>query len=93
MFKNYLKTAWRNIIKHRFYSTVNIIGLSTGIAFTLLIAAYVWSELNVNKAIPEANRIFNDYPFFGKGLYHGFSSVATNTLSNKLCPKNLRLNL
>jgi putative ABC transport system permease protein len=39
MVKNYLKIAWRNIIKSRFYSIVNIIGLSTGIAFTLLIAA------------------------------------------------------
>jgi putative ABC transport system permease protein len=48
MFKNYFKIAWRNIIKNRFYSSVNIIGLSTGIAFTLLIGAYVWSELQVN---------------------------------------------
>lgn len=49
MFKNYFQIGWRNIIKSRFYSAVNIIGLSTGIAFTLLIGAYVWSELQVNK--------------------------------------------
>ena len=41
MFQNYLKLAWRHIIKSRFYSIVNIIGLSTGIVFTLLITAYV----------------------------------------------------
>lgn len=32
MFRNYFKIAWRNIIKSRFYSAVNIIGLSTGVA-------------------------------------------------------------
>ena len=56
MFKNYFKIAWRNIIKSRFYSAVNIIGLSTGIAFTLLIAAYIWSELQVNKNLKNADR-------------------------------------
>jgi len=56
VFKNYFKIAWRNIIKGRFYSVVNIIGLSTGIAFTLLIAAYVWSELQVNRNLKNADR-------------------------------------
>jgi putative ABC transport system permease protein len=56
MFKSYFKTAWRNIAKKSFYSAVNIIGLSTGIAFTMLIAAYVWSELQVNRNIKNADR-------------------------------------
>jgi ABC-type antimicrobial peptide transport system permease subunit len=56
MIKNYFKIAWRNIIKSRFYSAVNIIGLSTGIAFTLLIGAYVWSELQVNTYLKNADR-------------------------------------
>ncbi len=56
MFKNYFKIAWRNIIKSKFYSAVNIVGLSTGIAFTLLIGAYVWSELQVNKNLKNADR-------------------------------------
>jgi putative ABC transport system permease protein len=56
MLKNYFKIAWRNIIKSRFYSAVNIIGLSTGIAFTLLIGGYVWSELQVNTHLKNADR-------------------------------------
>jgi ABC-type antimicrobial peptide transport system permease subunit len=56
MFKNYIKIASRNIIKSRFYSAVNIIGLSTGVAFTMLIAAYVWSQLQVNKDLKNANQ-------------------------------------
>lgn len=56
MFRNYIKIAWRNIIKSRVYSIINIIGLATGIAFTLLISAYVWSELQVNTNLKNADR-------------------------------------
>jgi putative ABC transport system permease protein len=55
MLKNYFKIAWRNIIKSRFYSAVNIIGLSVGIAFTLLIGAYVYGELQVNRQLRNAD--------------------------------------
>ncbi len=56
MLRNYIKVAWRNIVKHRFYSLLNIIGLSTGIAFTMLILAYVWKELQVNTGLRHADR-------------------------------------
>jgi ABC-type antimicrobial peptide transport system permease subunit len=55
MLKNYFKIAWRNIVKSRFYSLVNVLGLSAGIAFTLLISAYVWSELQVNNNLKDAD--------------------------------------
>lgn len=55
MLKNYIKIAWRNIIKHRFHSAVNVFGLSIGIAFTLLIGAYVWNELQVNRHLKNAD--------------------------------------
>src|SRR6478672_4108425 len=51
MLRNYFKIAWRNLVKHRFYSLVNIIGLATGIAFAFLIGGYVWGELQVNHQI------------------------------------------
>jgi putative ABC transport system permease protein len=63
MLKNYFKIAWRNIIKSRFYSLVNIIGLSVGIAFTLLIAAYIYGELQVNQQLKNAG---NQYILQGK---------------------------
>lgn len=56
MLKNYFKLAWRNIIKHPFYSTVNIVGLFAGITFVLLISGYVWSELEVNKNLRNAKQ-------------------------------------
>ncbi len=56
MIKNYFKIAWRNIVKNPFYSGINIFGLSTGIAFTMLIGAYVRGELQVNKNLKNADR-------------------------------------
>jgi hypothetical protein len=55
MIKSYFKTAWRHIIKRPFYSIVNIAGLFAGITFVVLIGAYVWSEMRVNKDLQNSN--------------------------------------
>lgn len=54
MLSNYIKIAWRYIIKNKAYSAINIIGLSTGIAFALLIGAYIFSQLQVNNHLKHA---------------------------------------
>jgi len=46
MIKNYLKIAWRNLIRHKSFSLINIGGLSIGIAACLLISLYVNYELS-----------------------------------------------
>ncbi len=56
MFKTYLKIAWRNLIRHKFYSLVNIFGLSLGLAFVLLIVSYIWGEFQVNRNIKNLDR-------------------------------------
>lgn len=56
MLTNYFIIAWRNIIKNRFYSSINILGLSAGIAFTFLVGAFVWSQLQVNVQLKNADR-------------------------------------
>src|ERR1051325_9575466 len=56
MIKNYFKIAWRNISRYRFYSIVNILGLFAGISFSLLISAYLWSELQVNRHLKNSNQ-------------------------------------
>ena len=56
MLANYYKTAVRNIARSKFHAVINIVGLSTGIAFTLLIAAYCWSEKQVNRQLRHADR-------------------------------------
>ncbi|MBO9152246.1 ABC transporter permease [Chitinophaga sp. GCM10012297] len=56
MISNYIRIAWRNFRKSRLYAFVNVLGLSAGIGFSLLVAAFVWKELNVNKGLKNADR-------------------------------------
>lgn len=55
MHKHYFKIAWRNLWKNKIISIINIFGLSAGIAFAMLIAGYVWNELQVNKHLKNAD--------------------------------------
>lgn len=58
MIKNYLKTAIRNLIKSKFYSSINIIGLAAGLATCMLIILYVLDELNYDRYNIKADRIY-----------------------------------
>jgi len=57
MFKNYFKTAWRNLIKTKGYSAINIGGLAVGMAVAMLIGLWVYDELSFNKYHQNYDRI------------------------------------
>src|ERR1700722_6581797 len=57
MLKNYFKTAWRNLRKNKLHSSINIIGLSVGMAVSILIALWIWDELSFNKYHQNYDRI------------------------------------
>src|ERR1700748_1748570 len=74
MFKNYFKTAWRNLMKNKTFSLINIAGLSIGMAACLLILQYVSFQLSFdqfNKNADDIYRIVNDRYQFGKLVQHG----------------------
>ena len=58
MIKNYLKLAWRNILKHKGFSIINIAGLSLGICCFVLIAMFVSDELSYDKYNTKSDRIY-----------------------------------
>src|ERR1035438_4352085 len=58
MLKNYLKTAFRNLVKNKFYTLINIIGLAVGIATCLLILLYVMDEMSFDHYNTNASRIY-----------------------------------
>jgi len=49
MFKNYFKTAWRNLMRNKIYSFINIGGLAVGMAVAMLIGLWIYDELSANK--------------------------------------------
>src|SRR5262245_43992536 len=71
MFKNYFKIAWRNLIKNRVFSIINILGLAIGLGCFLLIALWVMDELSFDKFNKKADRIYrinSDIRFGGSDL-------------------------
>ena len=58
MLKNYIKIAFRNLLKRKGYTFINISGLAIGIACCLLISMYVINELSYDKFNKDADRIF-----------------------------------
>ncbi len=58
MIKNYFKIAIRNIIKHKSFSFINILGLAIGIACSILILLFVTNELSYDKFHEKADRIY-----------------------------------
>jgi putative ABC transport system permease protein len=48
MIKNYLKIAWRNLFRNKFFSAINILGLALGLACSLLILLWVQNELDMD---------------------------------------------
>jgi putative ABC transport system permease protein len=57
MIKNYLKTAWRNLIKNKTFSLINIFGLSIGMAVCFMILMYVRDELSYDRYNNHADQI------------------------------------
>jgi len=56
MFKNYLKVAFRNILKKKFYSFLNLLGLAIGITAGILIILYIQDELSYDKFHPNVEQ-------------------------------------
>lgn len=58
MFRNYFKVATRNILKHKFYAVINVLGLAIGMSCCLLIYLYVQHELSYDSFHTKADRIY-----------------------------------
>ena len=73
MIKNHIKTAWRSLTKNKFFSFINIAGLSIGVAASLLLLEYVNFELSYDHFNKNAGRIYrvvNDRYLNGKVMQH-----------------------
>lgn len=90
MFRNYLKTAWRNLLKSKVFSFINILGLAIGLCCFLLISMYVVDELSYDKFHTKAERIFrihSDIRFGGSDLVLPVSSDIMGSTLKKDYPQ------
>ncbi len=79
MMKNYLKIAMRNLQKHKTGSLINIVGLSIGLAFCMLIYLFIKDELSFDRFHEKADSIYaivtNDH-FYERSHRHGPVPIA-----------------
>jgi putative ABC transport system permease protein len=61
MYKSYFKIGWRSLLKNKGYSYINIVGLTMGMAVTLLIGIWVFDEVSFNHYHKNYNRIAEVY--------------------------------
>lgn len=78
MFSNYFKIALRNIAKHKFFSAINILGMTLGVTASLLIILWVTDELGYD-------RFHNDFERMYQVGLHGKISGQDIRVSNT-CP-------
>lgn len=61
MFKNYLKTAFRNLWKNKAFSVINIMGLALGLACSLIIMLWIIDEYNVDAFHKNGQQLYSVY--------------------------------
>jgi putative ABC transport system permease protein len=72
LIRNYLKIAWRNLLKNKAFSFINIFGLAVGLTCFILISLYITDELSYDKFYPNAERIYrinSDISFGGTDMH------------------------
>ncbi len=58
MLKNYFKIAYRNIVKYKGYSIINVLGLAVGVAVCMLIFSFVTHELSYDAYHAKSTQIY-----------------------------------
>src|ERR1700753_4299893 len=75
MLKNYLKTAWRNLLNNKFYSAINIAGLTIGLAIGILILVWVQDELSFDSFHKQTKDIYRLELWGGTGASRQIYSI------------------
>ncbi len=61
MIRNYIKIAWRTILKNRFFSLLNVVGLAISLAAAILLFSYARQEWSYNKQFDKGSNIYRVY--------------------------------
>ena len=83
MLKNYIKIAYRNLLRHKGYTFINLIGLAVGMACCLLIALYVQDELSYDRYHEKADQIYR--------VLHAFRNADASESLPPLSPEEFQV--
>ncbi len=61
MLKNYLLIAFRNMLKYKSFSSINIVGMGISLASFILISLYIYDEYQFDRYHPDGDRVFRVY--------------------------------
>lgn len=64
MLKSYFKIAWRNVVRHKMFTTINVLGLSLAMACCLFIFLWVKDEKGVDNSYTDGERVYAAYEYF-----------------------------
>lgn len=90
MLRNYFTVAWRNLIRSKTFSFLNLAGLAIGLCCFLLIALYVIKECNYdqyNHRAKDIYRVNEDVRWGGQDIYTSQSSDMLGPLLKKDYPQ------
>ncbi len=86
MMKNYFKIPWRNLIRHKQFTFLNLIGLATGLASALLIYLWVHDDLSIDRFHKNAGQL---YQVMGNGP-NADGEIVTSSYMPILLAKTLK---
>lgn len=66
MFKNYFKTAWRNLKRNKLFSVINVLGLTLGITVCMMIFLFIMNEFSVDNFHSNGKNIYRVMRYFDK---------------------------
>lgn len=86
MFRNYIKIAWRNILKNKLFSAINIISLAIGLSASFVIGLMIYHEFSFDNFHPNQDRIYRvSTRFFGEdhsNINRGVNTPLTKVLKD-----------
>lgn len=83
MIKNYFKIAWRNLMKNKTFSFINIFGLAVGFTCCLLISGFLYDELSYDKSPADAADIYRvELNFGNKDFYSAVDNGVGQGMKN-----------
>lgn len=91
MFRNYFKTAWRNLVRNKIFSFINIAGLSIGLACCMLIILYNKDEVSYDRFQKNAPDIYrlavDELSPEGESFKYGITGMVHGPTFKRLIPE------